>query len=755
MEYLRAASHPQPAVRGAAVRLHFDLPETTEAVRRLAIEGSCLEAPEILQLIELLDRASDIRMVLTAVAARFPRLGERGAGLGEFRPILREIAGKILPDGSVADHASVALARIRRDIEKLKKQIQESLERFLRAHRQDGVLQEEFVTIRNERFVVPLVTGRQHKVEGVIHGSSGSGHTLFLEPFETIQLNNELVRLTEEELRETHRILREITGKLRAAEPAIERTARVLAELDVLFAIAQFGIDFGCNIPRFSPETTRRLMLRDARHPLLEDVLRRQKKTVVPLSLEMDSSCRTLLISGPNTGGKTVALKTVGLLALMAQSGLPVPAAEAEFPLFEQVLADIGDHQSIQESLSTFSAHIIRIREMLLDVTADSLVLLDELGRATDPEEGGALGVAILERFAAAGAFTLASTHLLALKIYGANTPGVLNGSMGFDERTLEPTFVLKLGAPGKSAGLDIASRLGMPAHIMERARSAMSSSGRDVAKFVSELHRKLSEAEQLRYALEEERKSLAEKEKRLEKEWAKRETDKLKEIERRCDLMMAKFEEQAKQTIEQILAGNAQRKAAEQALRRVARTRREFEAAMRSEILSTQVEASQGEAPGPGLAIKEGVRVRLRDVRELARVRRVLSPGVIEVEAGFLKMQVSMDDVLEVLPAAGESSKLPKNVSLKTGPRWDVLTREINVIGKRSDEACSEVDKFLDSAALAGVQRVRIVHGHGMGVLKRAIHELLSTSPYVEKHYPAPPSEGGPGATIAELKES
>lgn len=754
MEYLRAASHPQPAVRGAAVRLHFDLPETAEAVRRLAIEGSCLEAPEILQLIELLDRASDIRMVLSAVAARFPRLGARGAALGEFRPILREIAGKILPDGSVADHASVALARIRRDIEKLKKQIQESLERFLRAHRQDGVLQEEFVTIRNERFVVPLVTGQQHKVEGVIHGSSGSGHTLFLEPFETIQLNNELVRLTEEELRETHRILREITGKLRAAEPAIERTARVLAELDLLFAIAQFGVDFGCNVPAFSPEAARKLMLRDARHPLLEDVLRRQKKTVVPLSLELDSSCRTLLISGPNTGGKTVALKTVGLLALMAQSGLPVPAAEAEFPLFEQVLADIGDHQSIQESLSTFSAHITRIREMLLDVTADSLVLLDELGRATDPEEGGALGVAILERFAAAGAFTLASTHLLALKIYGANTPGVLNGSMGFDDRTLEPTFVLKLGAPGKSAGLDIASRLGMPPHIMERARSAMSSSGRDVAKFVSELHRKLSEAEQLRYALEEERKSLAEKEKRLEKEWAKRETDKLKEIERRCDLMMAKFEEEAKQTIEQILAGNAQRKAAEQALRRVARTRRAFEDAMRSEILSTQADASQGEARGPGLAIKEGVRVRLRDVREPARVRRVLSPGVLEVEAGFLKMQVSTDDVLEVLPEAGESSKLPKNVSLKTGPRWEVLTREINVIGKRADEACAEVDKFLDSAALAGVQRVRIVHGHGMGVLKRAIHEFLSTSPYVEKHYPATPSEGGAGATIAELKE-
>ena len=754
MDYLRAAAQPQPAARGAAVRLRFDLPDTGAAVRRLAIDGACLEPTEILQLTELLDRAGDIRMVLTAVAVRFPRLAARGEAIGEFRQTLREISGKILPDGSVADGASVALARIRRDIEKLKKQIQESLERFLRSHREEGILQEEFVTIRNERFVVPLIAGQQRKVEGVVHGSSGSGHTLFLEPLETIQLNNELVRLSEEESREVHRILREITAKLGALQPVIERTQRALAYLDLLFAEAQFGLDFGCTIPRFSGEPARRLLLRDARHPLLEDVLRRQKKRIVPLSLSLDSSCRTLLISGPNTGGKTVALKTVGLLSLMAQSGLPVPAAEAEFPLFEQVLADIGDNQSIQESLSTFSAHITRIREMLLAVTAESLVLLDELGRATDPEEGGALGVAILERFAAAGAFTLASTHLMALKVYGANTPGVLNGSMGFDERTLEPTFVLNLGAPGKSAGLDIASRLGMPPHIIERARAALSASGRDVARFLSELHRKLDETEQLRYALEEERKSLAEREKDLEKTWAKREAEKLKDIERRSDLLMAKFEEQAKEAINQILAGAAQRKAAEQALRRVARTRREFEAELRSTVLDTQSEARQGEPASSALPIAEGVRVRLKDVREPARVRRVLSPNLIEVEAGYLKVQVSTDDVLEVLPPAGDAGRLPKHVALQAGPEWRVLTREINVIGKRAEEACSEVDKFLDSASLAGVQRVRIVHGHGMGVLKRAIGELLSTSPYVEKHYPAPPSEGGEGATIAELKE-
>ena len=755
VEYLQSASKPQPAQRGAAIRLRFDLPDAEPAVRRLAIEGTTLEALEILMLTEVLDRASDVRMIFAAVGQRFPRLAARGAVIGEFRPALKELSGKIMGDGTLADDASVALSRVRRDIERSKKQIQDSLERFLKKHREDGILQEEFITMRNERFVVPLVAGQQRKVDGVVHGSSGSGHTLFLEPFETIQLNNDLVRLMEEEMREVHRILREMTDRLRALSPAITRTFAVMGELDLLFAKAQFATDFDCVVPKFSPENQRRLVLRDARHPLLQDVLRRQRKAIKPITLELDSTSNTLLISGPNTGGKTVSLKTVGLLALMAQAGFAVPCSEAEFPIFDQVLADIGDNQSIQESLSTFSAHITRIREMVLDVTPDSLVLLDELGRATDPEEGGALGVAVLDRFRGAGAFTLASTHLLALKIYGANTAGVVNGSMGFDERTLEPTYVLRLGAPGKSAGLDIASRLGMPAHLIEQARSIMSGGERDVARFLSELHQKLGDVEQLRHALEEERKSLAERERALEKEWTQRESAKLKELERRCDLLMRKFDEQARETIEQILHGAEQRKASDQALRRVAKTKREFEEELQTTVLSTQNDARQGELQAGTPKVVEGSRVRLKGVREPARVRRKLANGIIEVEAGFLKMQVSIDDVLEVLPDTAEVARLPKNVTFQQGPQWNITAREINVIGKRAEEACDEVDKFLDSAALASVQRVRIVHGHGMGVLKRAVAELLAKSPYVANFFQAPQSEGGAGATIVELKES
>jgi DNA mismatch repair protein MutS2 len=747
--FLRAAAQPQPGARGAAIRIEFGgIPDLSEAVHKLRIEGASLEAKEILDLFRVLDRAADAKSILNAVAERFPRLGRRARSMGDFRALLKDLEGKILPDGSVADHASVALARLRRDIERQRKSIQSSLERFLKAHQEEGVLQEEFVAIRNERFVVPIVAGQRRKIDGVIHGASASGHTLFVEPLETIDLNNELVRLTEEEAQEVHRILRELTGRLRGYSESIRQTMVTLGELEMLFAKARFAMDFDCAMPRFGA----RLLLRNARHPLLEDVLRRQRKSVVPISLELNESCKTLLISGPNTGGKTVSLKTVGLLTLMAQSGLPVPAAEAEFPIFDQVLADIGDNQSIQESLSTFSAHISHIREMALDVTPDSLVLLDELGAATDPEEGGALGVAIVDHFRAAGAYTLASTHLLALKIYGANTKGVLNACMGFDEQTLEPTYTLDTGMPGKSAGLEIATRLGMPEDIMKRARESLSDRERDLARFLSELHQRLQDVRTLETDFRRQQAELAAREKELARESERRESAKLKELERRTEQVLAKFEEQAQQTIDQIGQVAGQRKAADQAQRRVAKTKRELREEFQTTVLSTQEDARQGELRRP--KIEEGARVRLQGIREPARVRRILAGDRLEVEAGFMKMQVSVDDVLEVLPEAPASAKLPKNVSFRPAPELTPVHQEINVIGQRAEEARDNVDQFLDRAVMATASRVRIVHGHGMGILKKVLWELLAQNPHVEKYYPAPQQEGGAGATIVELKE-
>lgn len=750
LEFLTEAAHPQargsdtPQLRFAAI------PDCEAAAAKLRIEGAVLDGEEIAAVVTLLERAADARRALAPLAARLPLLATHASRVEDFRTVLREVSGKILPDGSVADDASVALSRIRRDIARQRTEIQESLERFLKSHRQDGLLQEEFVTIRNDRFVVPVVPGAKRKLPGVVHGSSGSGQSLFLEPLETIDLNNDLVRLGEEELREVHRILRELTARLRQQAPAIRVAGTVLAELDVIFAKARFAQEFRCVIPRFAPEGSPVLRLREARHPLLEDVLRRQNKRVVPVTLELTGQQRTLLISGPNTGGKTVAMKTVGLLSLIAQSACPVPAEEAEFPLFDDVLADIGDNQSIEQSLSSFSSHVMRVREMVEAAAPGVLVLLDELGRATDPEEGGALGVAILDEFRRFGAFTLASTHLLALKVYGSNTPGVLNASMGFNEETLEPTYLLRTGAPGKSAGLDIASRLGLPAGLIERARAAMSAAERDIAEFLKQLELRTGEAAAEAGSLRRERADLEARRQRLEQDAAKTLTARLRELERQAEEAQKRFEAQARETIDTIAALQENRKPAERALRQVARTQREY----RESVESLDPKKVQP-APQPKEEIREGARVRLRDVSEPARVRKVLANGMLEVDVGYLKMQVPAAEVTQVLPEAPAGSKLPKGVSFTPGPRWDTLTREVNVIGKTSEEAFDEVDRFLDAAFLAGVTRLRIVHGHGMGILRKMVHNVLKADPRVEKFYAASPAEGGTGATIAELKSS
>ena len=750
--YVRASSEPQPASRGAAIRVRFELPvDPRPIVGRLRIEGATLEPAEIFELSRLLDLAAETRAILLSAEARYPRLASYARGIVDLRDVVRELRGKILPDGTLADDASVALGRLRRDAERQRRSIEESLERFLRAHHEDGTLQEDFVTIRNDRFVVPIVTGRERRVDGVIHASSGSGHTVFVEPLETINLNNELVRLREEELREVHRILREFTAKLREHAPEIAAAVAALGKLELLFAKGEFALEFACVVPRLSAEAgERKLVLRNARHPLLEDIFRTQKKRVVPVSLALDERQQTLLISGPNTGGKTVALKTVGLLALMTHAGLPVPALDAEFPLFDNILADVGDRQSLEQSLSSFSGHIATVREMLERATVESLVLLDELGRATDPEEGAALGVVILEEFRRGGTFTLASTHLMAMKVYGASTAGVLNASMGFDEATLEPTYVLRLGAPGKSAGLDIASRLGLDRILIEKARARMSTSERDVARFLAELNDKLAALDIERGDLAQREGVLAERERTLDITWERKHSAKLKEIERAAAELSAQFEQKAAATIEEL---------SQKARARIARTRREYQEAVEglapaAPVASAAVVREGSVRESARVKLEEGVRVRLKGIRQPATVRRVLSTGMIEVDAGFMKMQVAAADVEEILGAAGVGVVAKRSgISLREGPSFDGSYREIVLIGQRAEQACEVVDKFLDTAALAEVERVRIVHGHGMGILKKAVAELLKGNPHVAKFWVAGPEEGGSGSTIVELK--
>jgi DNA mismatch repair protein MutS2 len=747
IQYLRAASNPA-AGSGSAIRVNLGgVPDITRAVQKLAIEGASLDPGEIYNLIAFLDRAADARSLLTASPERFPLLARLADAIADFRELLKAVQGKVLPDGTVPDSASPHLNRLRREVEKQKKSIGDSLDRFLRANRGEGVLQEEYVTLRNERFVVPVIAGQRRKLPGVIHGASSSGQTLFLEPLETIDLNNELVRLQEEELREVYRILQELTNRLRVQVGDIRVAAGVIAHLDLIFAKARFGVDFDCAIPTFGE----RFHVQNARHPLLMDVLKKSRKAVVPFDLTLDRECRTLLISGPNTGGKTVTLKTAGVIALMAQSGFPVPCFSAELPLFEQVLADIGDHQSIEQNLSTFSAHVARLREMALDVTPASLVLLDEIGSATDPEEGGALGVALVDHFRAAGAFTLASTHLTALKVYGASTKSVLNASMGFDEETLQPTYRLRIGVPGKSAGLDIATKLGMPEDILKRARAALSSQEIELGRLIAGLHDSLEQATRQRAELESEKLAIAAREREFRADWERRETTKIRELEERFDKMQAEWRKRSDELIARVEEVSTQRKAGDKIQREVAKAGREMR-----ENWEAAVTGPKANAPGKTLRIEEGVRVRIKGIRELARVSKDLGNGRYEVEAGFLRMKIGAEDVEEVFAdtPATKTSKLPSNVRFQSGPALSPLVQEINIIGERAEEASDRVERFLDAAVMATAARVRIVHGHGMGILKRMIQDLLKANPHVEKFYPASQSEGGAGATIAELKD-
>jgi len=609
---------------------------------------------------------------------------------------------------------------------------------------------------------------QKRRVQGVVHGASSSGQTVFVEPLETIEQNNELVRLLEEEQAEIHRILLEMTHRIGEQAEAILAAANTLAELELQFAKARFAEDYSCGadtpvrrvpqVSRFSRPGHAALLLIKARHPLLERNLKSKGADVVPTTIELEGSARELVITGPNTGGKTVALKTLGLLALMAQSGIPVPADRAEFPIFDAVLADIGDYQSIEQNLSTFSAHVTNIDFISRTATADSLVLLDELGAATDPEEGAALAVAIAEHFRRADCITVISTHHTSLKVFGANTDGVVNASVGFNETTLQPTFELKMGIPGASAGINIAQRLGLNPSIISAARSRLSSQARDVAEFLDRLHAQLGHAEAERLRLHTREEEVQREKDRLAAEGKKEQQAKVKEMERKLDSLLHDFEFHAREAVNAVQDRAAAKSVSKDAERRIAKLRREFREQFDSTIVAHTTGADVGDPHAQPQAIKhvsEGDTVKLKSVGRPARVVRRVDDNHFEVEVGAMKMKIPREDIAEVLASAAESpvkAARAKGISVSLESEKAVPS-EINVIGYNVDEATRAVEKFVDHAFLAGLPRVRVVHGSGMGILRKALRQLLQQHPHVESVTEPPQNEGGGGATIVELR--
>ena len=745
--------------------------DPTLLLDKARIDGAALECTEIRDLLTAVERIAAWRNLINPPASstsyEWPSIVDLSRPLldHDLAPLLRFLRGKIEPDGSLNDDASPELRRIRKAIERQHRAIEESLRKSLRGLSDVGSTQDDLITIRGDRFVIPVKAEFKRKVPGVIHGSSSSGQTVFVEPLETIEQNNELVRLLDEEQSEVHRILIAMTRALGENSAAIHLGTSILAEVESHFARASFASNLNCVRPIFTGE----LSLSAARHPLLELRMRaaavaenESPKTPVPLTVILPTGTKQLVVSGPNTGGKTVTLKTLGLLSVVAQCGVPVPAEEAKLPLFQSIYADIGDAQSIERDLSSFSAHVVNLDRISREATADSLVLLDELGSATDPEEGAALAVAMATHFLTLNAWCCITTHLTSLKVYAANHQGVLNAAVGFDQQTLTPTYELRLGVPGASAGLNIAARLGLRPEIISAARAQMATQTADIGAFLDQLHDQLTAATIERETLQQRERELSRERARLEVEGRVEQKARTKELEGKLNSLINDFAYQLRETVKAIDDKALAQKIARDSERRMATLRREFSEQFNSTVVAHTSRADKNDpAAQPHIpkGIKVGDLVKLKSLGRQARVDRIIDSKTFEVSMGQLKMRAAIDDIAEVesvkVITPLEAARKRGGITVAMGNNdADYMSSEINVIGRTADEAQVEVERFLDRAFLAGLPRIRIVHGTGMGVLRRTLREYLRNHPHVTTITEPPQNQGGQGATEVELRQ-
>ncbi len=740
-EYLRENS--RPSLGG--------LEDPDPILEKLHIEGMVCTAKEILTVLAVARKAQELRKTFDRTA--FPGLAALAGGLQDFRPLLAGMGGKIRPDGYLESSASPELGRIRRAIERLRGEVQATLENLLRRFSRDKVLQDGVVMVRNDRLVIPIRAEDKRRVPGVIHGASSSGASVFLEPLETVPLNNELVELEDREYAETQRILGVFTDKLREQQPELLGAVAILGELDVIFAKAEFARAYNCCLPEFS--SGRELLLTQVRHPLLEKTLRKSGSRPVPLSVELRAPKSLMIISGPNAGGKTVALKTVGISVLMAQAGLPVAAEQAVLPLFGRVLADIGDQQSIQASLSTFSAHITNIGRMLDVAGPDDLVLLDELGSSTEPGEGAALAIAILESLRKSRSTTFVSTHHGRLKAYASETLEAENAAMEFDEESLRPTYRLLAGLPGNSSALEIAARLGLPGEVLAKARELIGQEEAAASTLLRFLHQQKSAYElrmrELHSAEEDLRARGAELEAKFERERLAR----LNELDARLETELRRMEKRWDDSLRDLRAQIEAPKVRRSVNRKAAALKQDARSEWNVQVLNVLGASESGKPPAEEAPPAVGDQVRVPNLAMPGTVTAILDDGQMEVQVGSLRMRVERDQAAVVVRkpgAAGQPATAGAGRMRLAGAAGDVPD-EINVIGNNAEDATAMVDEFLDRAYVSGRYRLRVIHGFGKGILRRSLHEMFASHPHVEKFYAASSKEGGGGATIVELK--
>lgn len=766
------------------------LNEPSSAIALLKIKNSSIEPTILRELASVLSQALFAKDEIQKEKLIAPTLWQIVETLPkDLGTLAGKINKKILPSGEIDDSASTELSRIRREINSQRAKLTRSLEGLMRSN--STAIQDEIVTVRNERFVIPVKADFSGKITGVAHGASSSGATIFIEPLESIEANNELQKLKAKEENEIARILFSLAEELREQLPSVEQAVDAVAELDFVKAKMIFAEKFNAIVPIISDDEN--LELVEARHPLLQENIetaatrrrgenrsepralatglnasnRQSQSEIVPVSFALSKQKPVMIISGANAGGKTVVLKTAGLLSLMAVSGLPVPAKKAKIPFYASVLADIGDNQSLSANLSTFSSHISNIASMMENLRTPALVLLDEVGTGTDPEEGSALGVAVVDHFRKNNAQVIASTHYKGLKIYATNDEDVINASVEFNEKTLEPTYKLLTGMAGASSGLEIARRFGIDNEIVEAARKNLASAAREAEDYLHKLQSETKQAEDLRVALEEEREVTAEKYARLDIEFRKKEKIRRKEFENELSNVIGSFEQKSRSFIKTVEDKKERKRLEKELAANKAELKRHAVAQVSKRGEDNQVKSAaagsiQDQAEPiiieKGASIEVGSDVLLQKFGTTGKVEKINGKNV-DVMVGSMRMRQKIEDlqVVTVKESKPKKSleKLQKNAA---NSNFDVeikgVQSELNLIGKTTMDAETEVDQFLEDSYVSSLSTVRIIHGFGTGALKNSVHQSLKGHPHVSSFGFAPQNEGGQGATIVELKQ-
>ncbi len=684
------------------------------------------------------------RELLGWMRSQLPRDGsnwreveERFESMTSHEHAIERVVG---PDGEVLDQASPELGRIRHEIEKAGRGVRSGMQKLIQRYSAEGWLNEDRPSLRGGRLVLPVLSSYKKQVKGVIQDQSHTGQTTFIEPYEIIELNNQIKSLQMEEMREVERILRELTATLHPHHGQIQGNYQALLEFDRHAALADFGFRFDAVVPQVSTDLG--LCLKAARNPRL--MLQRE---VVPLDMESRPGTRTLIITGPNAGGKTVALKTLGLLALMANSGIPVPAAEGtSIPHYDQIFTDIGDQQSLVNDLSTFSAHMHSLIRILQGATTNSLVLLDELGTGTDPAEGAALSRVILENLQETGCMTVATTHLGDLKTFAHESEGVLNGAMEFDQTALQPTYRFLAGIPGSSYGFEIAQRLGLRGTLLEKARGYLGASRTSLEELLQDLEAERQETRALRETTEQLERELLRKQKQLDRSLASvRKSE--KHAERDAARQAREIVRETRQTMERLIREIREQQASRDSIRTARSELEDLNA--RIERMAEDAPDPETQPPLPVENIHPDARVRLRPLAQQGTVVGHPSGGkvFVDVEGKRLKVPVGW---LSAAPADGSPGK-PGDISVHVN-RSESPGYTLDLRGDRYEEARQRLQAFLDRALLANLAEVRIIHGKGTGVLQKLVTDVLKTHKAIREFSLGGLDEGGAGITIAKF---